>query len=383
MHTNGTTSPLSLLIRFHLLVRREGSQARLSLTDGQLIGEILSRDKVLSSDLSSALKLEQSSVSRLVNSLKERGFVCSSPNPKDKRKHLLSVSAKGRKELEKDDLARSNASSILMSCISAQAQTRIIGAFRNLSDTEGIDRSIQRPNEHPLRPEQRRLTRAFGLLRGNFMGTGLSISCFHIFHFLIEEGSLPLSFLFKHVPYEQSSISRAVEGLVRKRLIKMQSSVSDLRARQVTITSKGQDLFASTEKALGQKLKNALDAELCAEFLKSLQDFFALNIVRRLASGKEGLAMRQLSSSDERGQARGLLVSNSVAHGRLESLPALLYPDSARAMGLFKNDLLIACCELLKVQHQGWQIRNEARNELEVPACVFDVLLAHWKINSK
>lgn len=354
-------SALVLLIRFHLQVRKQAPRTVLSLTDGQLLGEIATGQQILASDLAKALKLEQSSISRLLKGLRTKNLLRHSPDRHDRRKTVLSLSAKGIKALKDDDRARSNASFELMSAISKENQKAIIDGFRLLSDHYGIGQSRLRNNEHPLRPEQRRLSRAFGLLRGNFMGSGHSITCFHILLFLLDEGPLPLAFLVKHVPYDQSTVSRAVQSLEKQGLLASKRCLRDARAREISITPEGEGVFLDTAKACEKRIKLVLAADASA-FLAALSCFNHTSTRGRLERGADGLRLRRLKTPKELSAARALLVSRELAKGPGRNISSSIFPESSDAYGIFSGETLAACWE-----DERHRLVNLARDPLLVP----------------
>src|SRR5438270_5685263 len=70
---------------------------------------------------------------------------------------------------------------------------------------------------------------------------------------LYEEGAMDQGTLRDRLGLEQSSVSRVVEGLVRRRLVELRTGENDRRLRIAALTPKGSDLLHRTpgSSALG------------------------------------------------------------------------------------------------------------------------------------
>jgi len=94
------------------------------------------------------------------------------------------------------------------------------------------------------------LKRSYQLLRrtvdGELRAFGLTRSQRDVLLALYEEGPLDQSALRERLGLEQSSVSRLVDGLVRRQLVELQPGDTDRRVRLATLTSGGRDLLLTT-----------------------------------------------------------------------------------------------------------------------------------------
>src|SRR4051794_37386719 len=79
---------------------------RMSVTDAHTIGELLDSGALTQRELGERLRLEKSTVSRLIDELVADGVAKRRPNPADGRSVLIELTAKGRRRAEKLHAAR-------------------------------------------------------------------------------------------------------------------------------------------------------------------------------------------------------------------------------------------------------------------------------------
>lgn len=94
------------------------------------------------------------------------------------------------------------------------------------------------------------LKRSYQLLRrtvdGELRAYGLTLSQREVLLALYEEGPLDQSALRERLGLEQSSVSRLVDGLVRRNLVELQTRNTDRRVRLATLTPAGRELLLTT-----------------------------------------------------------------------------------------------------------------------------------------
>lgn len=120
---------------------------------------------------------------------------------------------------------------------------------------------MAQPQHGPLPPGSQRteflerqptywLKRCYQALRRNvdqgLRVYGLTLSQRDVLLALYEEGPLDQGTLREHLGLEQSSVSRLVDGLVRRGLAELHPGENDRRLRIARLTSKGEQLLMST-----------------------------------------------------------------------------------------------------------------------------------------
>jgi MarR family transcriptional regulator, lower aerobic nicotinate degradation pathway regulator len=97
------------------------------------------------------------------------------------------------------------------------------------------------------------LKRSYQLLRrtvdAELRAYGLTLSQRDVLLALYEEGPLDQGALRDRLGLEQSSVSRLVDGLVRRALVELQTGAVDRRVRLAVLTPEGRDLLLTTPGA--------------------------------------------------------------------------------------------------------------------------------------
>lgn len=97
------------------------------------------------------------------------------------------------------------------------------------------------------------LKRCYGLLRrsvdGRLRPYGLTLSQRDLLLTLYEDGPLDQRALLERLQLEQSSVSRLVEGLVRRDYIELRTGEHDRRVRMAALTEAGEEVLLRTPGA--------------------------------------------------------------------------------------------------------------------------------------
>jgi DNA-binding MarR family transcriptional regulator len=313
---------LHQLLAFQLRVRRLTPATELSLSESQILGEIVGGKVKTAGQLSSRSFLEKSTVSRLLARLQTKRYLRFAERAKrDLRLKPVVPTALGKRTLEQDDYTRSLVSSKLLGALSEVEHGRFVAFFKHLADGFGIDQDCPRATEHALRCEQRRLSRAFGLLGGNFFQSRLSILEFHLLTIL---GGSPLRLtaatLESDLPYSPSSISRALQRLERQKSISRSAITADRRNLQVVITAAGREALGKVRKRVEQELGRACRVLEPAELQQGL------DLLKRVVLSQDPLQpqleITQAITLKDIFEARAFLVEQLVKSGRHQMLPA-------------------------------------------------------------
>lgn len=94
------------------------------------------------------------------------------------------------------------------------------------------------------------LKRCYQLLRrtvdGGLRTYGITLSQRDVLLALYEEGPMDQSELLSRLGLEQSSVSRLVDGLVRRSLVELRPGATDRRVRVAALTERGRELLLGT-----------------------------------------------------------------------------------------------------------------------------------------
>lgn len=126
----------STLIRALGLLRPDTTPCgqRMSVTEAHAIGELNGSGPLTQQHLASALRLQKSTVSRLVDQLEANGIVTRATNPADRRSVLVSLTALGANRAERLDDARRALFTRLLSEVPPDQRATVITGLTRLKD---------------------------------------------------------------------------------------------------------------------------------------------------------------------------------------------------------------------------------------------------------
>jgi DNA-binding MarR family transcriptional regulator len=159
---------------------RKLTVAILSRAEIHVLVELAAMQTRTVSDIVKLLQSEQSSVSRLVQGLGTRGLVAVKPSTSDRRVKNISLTKKGEETVEKIDNVAGALFAEFASRLNASEKTALAKLFREISDEYGQLPGNVRSTEAVLRMEQRRLSRAFGMLGQEAFGSNLTPTQWHV-----------------------------------------------------------------------------------------------------------------------------------------------------------------------------------------------------------
>ena len=105
----------------------------MSLTEAHTLGELRHRGPVSQQELADRLRLQKSTVSRLVDGLVRRGTVERVPNPTDRRSVLIALTAAGIRKAERLHRAQAELFDRLLTDSSAGDRQQLIEALDKLA----------------------------------------------------------------------------------------------------------------------------------------------------------------------------------------------------------------------------------------------------------
>ena len=359
------SSSLSLayaMLDLHLRIRREMSPGLrvLGLSETHVLGIILDGAGQSSAiQISQILGLEKSSVSRLLLGLESRGLITQESRKGQGKKKFLYITEAGRRALEDDDKARSSISERITKHLRPIEQGRLESLLGRIADGLDAPAGAARESEHPLRLQQRRLNIVLGLLSGKMLGTDFNPTELHILRALSDPSlESDLTALAASLPFDLSTVSRAVKSLGQRGLIQRRAQSLDRRRITLSLTNAGRAEFREAQGSMAELLGKALRS-INAEELKSALELIS-SVSGRSVGGGVKLSFGEIShliTEESRSTARAFLVSEAVKRrqqGRL--LPHLFVPEGM-GFALHGEAGISAVCEF-QPDGNKWRLVN-------------------------
>lgn len=113
----------------------------MSITEAHAISALHAQGPGTQQQLADALRLQKSTVSRLIDELARSGLVERAPNPDDRRSHLIHLTAEGSARAGRlDDARRDLFERLLTGLTAAERRTVVIGIARLKEAADALDR---------------------------------------------------------------------------------------------------------------------------------------------------------------------------------------------------------------------------------------------------
>jgi DNA-binding MarR family transcriptional regulator len=208
-------------------------------------------ETLVAKDLVRTLRLEKSTLSRMLKQLISKSLLAEIPAAEDKRKKHLRITSEGQRVLLEDSRLRNREVEVTAAPLSPFEQAELTRLLRYMADTLGEPKVDDHPEDNPLKREIRRLTRGMGFIGASCMRTGRSVEECQILRLLVSaQGTLPFSELNRILPYDVSALSRLITQLEGEKLLTKSRNSSDQRAVFIKITPRGIEVDAeSIEKS--------------------------------------------------------------------------------------------------------------------------------------
>ncbi len=346
---------------------RKLTHTGLSRGEVHILIEIHARGESSVKVLQPLLNIDQSSVSRLVKNLIHKKFVRSVSSEADRRSKLLRLTAAGSNAIEQIDKVAGGKFEQFASRLTKAEREELLEFFQRIADWYGQPSCPERAEESAVRLQQRRMSRAFGVLSSDIFGSGLSSSQWFVFQEICNS-AYPLNnkILAEHQGLAPNSLSIILEKLLRLGYIKRNRAVHDSRHIELASSVAGERHVAAIEKKCADDLAHIL-AEYQPERRRTL-----LQIVLRYI-GQEtphqpialpnDFSIRKIQGKKNRDQARAFAVTELVQRGHAEFAPTRLIDDQSLVFGLYDgNDELQSVCEI-QIGDAGCELSLLASNK--------------------
>jgi DNA-binding MarR family transcriptional regulator len=296
-----------------------------SLTESHILVEIEHFPGINAASIAKLLGLQRSTVTRSLNSLRQRKVVRHLPSAG--RGTALALTARGRQLIAQGDKDANARMSALTDGLNA-AEVLTLGAYLDrVAAGLATAPSPARPGEHALRPSIRRLTRGAGLLNDNFMQSGLSSSAWQILESIARGEAQSILELSHFLGLARSTVSLLVGKLERRELVVKGLHHLDGRRSVLSLSQNGKNCLAALHERVGGRFEQALldfspeEKEECIALFKRLG--------QKLESAKvplEGSKIQIFALKDEERlrRARGFVIEELVSRSMACEVPRKL-----------------------------------------------------------
>lgn len=313
--------------KLHLLFRRLQQKNRfvsrdlgtdLPILESFLMMEIDADSSRIARDLAELLEVNKSSISRSLAALTERGYLRAAAGGSDARSKLVQITGKGRRFLEKYDALSNQLVEGYFSGLSTAEQDEVAAYMDRLADRLGTSPGVLREVDFAVRVAMRRLTRSFGILKPNFMNSGLNTTQWQVLSEIEYNPAVVIAHdLVEPLSTPEATISSVVKSLQRSGLVQRTQSSHDLRQYVLSLSDRGRAVLFEIEAEASSRIKGALrgvSAKDQERFVDLLERF-----VGSVETGIEldaGWVVKALRSESSRSRARAFVIERVSADRR-------------------------------------------------------------------
>jgi DNA-binding MarR family transcriptional regulator len=339
----------SLLMKNRFI--RKLTHTGLSRAEVHILIEIQARGESTVKILQQLLNMDQSSISRLVMNLVKRGLVKTVSSKADRRTKLLNLTAEGIKTIDQIDQVAGAVFETFASRLSKVERSELLVFFKSIADWYGQPGCPTREGESDVRMEQRRMSRALGVLSQNIFASELSSSQWFVFR-EIAYSAYPLNpkTLSERQGIAQNSLSIVLEKLEGLKYIKRDQALHDSRYIELTVTEFGKRRLNLMENKSAEDLAcifKSFSKKEAEQLLKIVLRYIGQDTTTELSAFPANFTLKKILQSKERNRARAFAFVELVQRGHAEFAPSRMLAEGSYVFGLFDRDeKLQAICEI-------------------------------------
>lgn len=362
-------SPVLALHRlFRLLHQRNRYVSRepsvnLSISEAHILTELDAKDNITQKQMSMLLRLPQSTLASTCAQLIEQGLLSSQAGSQDKRKVVYSLTKRGREVVvESDNITDQNFNQFAAQLKNSEKR-ELIEFFSAIADGYGEEKGLLRPGESRFRLEQRRITRAFGLLTEHAFGGPLTGAEWQIINEIAcKSGEIVGHIIENRLCIARGTLAAALKRLESRNLIERRpAGKDDRREKMLFITEEGLKVRSSIEEKAVRDLAEALKPYKTSK-LRIWVSVLARYTLEELNGnpGTEYLWYLQTArSKEERAEARAFLIQHAVKERKILELPESIAAGSMLTVLEFYKGKLFAVYDFFK-EKEGLKLSMSA-----------------------
>lgn len=295
-----------------------------SIVETYILAEVRLHEQCLAGNLAKVLQLNKGTVSKVVSSLIESGYVEARPDASDKRAKHLSLSSKGIKAAEVESALKYQQILEFLGPLDENERELLISLFKDFADAFGAETLPEVMGDDPMQRELQRVTKITGFLGDDLLGTGHDYQYCEVLFFVgAEQKGMSFQQLSSLFGLEKTAMSRLISAMEEKDLVK-KDKLKDQRHIQLTLTASGR----KSRIKIITKAKDTLSEELGKLPIHFLQELISL--LRKVVNGSadfklttevESLSLKMANTIDDRKVARASLLKLALDKNLIDDLP--------------------------------------------------------------
>jgi DNA-binding MarR family transcriptional regulator len=252
----------------------------LSLAAAHALVEIHAHAGVDIGSLAAILEMPRTSVATVIDSLSRRRLVSVSTSKIDGRRRSLKLTKRGTGFLRQTDPAVDAHLDVVLSPLDKSDQIVLAHFFGEIADGMGSPPCNPRTEEHLVRHQLRRATRALRLIHADFMGAKLGSPEWQVLSKIKETGERrSISEIAAELGLFLSTTTTICNRLSKRGFTTSRKNPNDKRATAVCLTDVGEKFIQRVEQTMALRLESAL-LSIPAEELHLKMNIFERVIAR-------------------------------------------------------------------------------------------------------
>lgn len=329
----------------------------LSLDESHVLAEVELNAGISVVEVAARIGMDKSTTSRFIAALADRDFLKVVQSEEDKRVKKIMLTQQGRDILRVDNGIRNQQVSECISSLNTKDQSSLRYYLSLMADALGAVPVFGTAEDNAVKIEIRRLTRAFGIIGNQFMGTGFTVHQCQVLHLVFTNGyEMSMQDLRDMLPFEKTTFSRLVSGLADDDLILKVASEFDRRQFNVKLTQKGIAIAQHNLKlgaAVMQTSTQKMSSEDINNFVVILEKFLMQTRRTERVMAEESVSVDILKTPEERKVGRGFLMETLVRLHAHYDVPEEIFPRGSLCYALYIGNSMRAVFEIRKDGNAG------------------------------
>lgn len=232
----------------------------ISAVEGIILARIYAYPDISAGELSEVFALSRSKVSRLLIKLEMQGYLNADPLKEDRRNKRLSFTPAGEALLEELNKLNGKISRRGCSCLSKSEYAKLLEYFDRLASGFGAERDANMFWEDELSAHRRRMVIAQRIIADRYLDAEVDLDNFHILLEIDRARTGVCSFrqLAENLPVHPSTLSRNIDRLAARGLVKKLVPDSDRRQLELSFSAQGKNKFNSWKEKIAARFQQAL-----------------------------------------------------------------------------------------------------------------------------